>query len=310
MSRVRPNLFLVGHPRSGTGSIDSYLKAHPKVFMGQKELHYFGSDLAFNAHVRSMENYLSFFSSATVPVVGDSSTWYLSSKTAAEEIWGFAADAKIIVILRYPVDWLHSLHSHMVYAAYEDIRDFEEALAAEPGRLEGRGLPKLLFPRNGVLYRQLAGYTEQVERYLDRFGRNQVKVLLFDDLKTNPGGMLDDLFDFLEIERDFEGRSKVLEGSNKSRNANHRHRSRRLHHWLKSGPRRSVYQGVVMGPFPGARLVIGGLQHLNTSTGPRQEMSPGLKAALHREFLPEIESLETLLGRDLSMWKNRDSRGI
>jgi hypothetical protein len=305
MKARRPNLFLVGHPRSGTGSLDSYLQAHPKIFMGQKELHYFNKELGFNKDDRTLENYLSHFKGATEPIVGESSTWYLSTQSAAQKLHRFSEDAKIIIILRYPVDWLHSLHSHMVYAAYEDIRDFQEALSAEPSRLEGKRLPKLLFPKNGVLYRQLARYTEQVERFIDTFGPDKVKILLLDDMKRSPDAMLDEVFDFLGIERDFEGREKVLEGTKKSRNANHRHRSRRLHQWLKSPPRRSIYQGVIEGPVPWGRYIIGALQRLNTSTGPRQNMPDALREELHIEFYPEFERLEKLLQRDLTIWKSR-----
>ena len=60
----RPNLFLIGHPRSGTGSIDGYLQNHPEIFMGAKELHYFGSDLFYNSPARSFENYIKHFDEA------------------------------------------------------------------------------------------------------------------------------------------------------------------------------------------------------------------------------------------------------
>ena len=131
-----PNFFFVGHPRSGTGTLDGYLSAHPDIFMAAKELHFFGSDLGFNVPTRSMDNYLSYFKHADAyQRVGESSTWYLASQQAAAEIHAFAPDAKIIISLRNPVDWIYSLHSHQVYAAYEDIPDFSAALhASHAGR--------------------------------------------------------------------------------------------------------------------------------------------------------------------------------
>ena len=108
-----PNLFFIGHPRSGTGTLDGYLGAHPGIYMAAKELHYFGSDLQFNVPPRTKENYMSYFTEANgYQYVGESSTWYLCSHTAAAEIKHFSPDAKIIVNLRNPVDWLYSLHSH------------------------------------------------------------------------------------------------------------------------------------------------------------------------------------------------------
>ena len=143
----KPNLFFVGHPRSGTGTLDGYLSKHPDIFMADKELHFFGADLNFNVPARSMENYLSYFQNSTGYLcIGESSTWYLCSKTAAQEIKEFSPQAKIIVNLRNPVDWLYSLHSHMVYAAYEDMADFETALGLNDERQQGNQIPQNAFP--------------------------------------------------------------------------------------------------------------------------------------------------------------------
>ena len=128
------NLFVAGHPRSGTGTLDGWLNAHPDIFMGPKELHYFGSDLAFNIPPRSKRNYeKQFQQSQSQPIIGESSTWYLASSKAADEIAEYNPEAKIIISLRNPIDWLHSLHSHQVFAGYEDISDFESALGAMAG---------------------------------------------------------------------------------------------------------------------------------------------------------------------------------
>ena len=129
------NLFVAGHPRSGTGTLDGWLNAHPDIFMGPKELHYFGRDLDFNSPPRTQRNYVKQFKgSDKKKIVGESSTWYLASNTAAEEISKYNPKAKIIVSLRNPVDWLHSLHRHQVFAGYEDIANFEVALNAEEER--------------------------------------------------------------------------------------------------------------------------------------------------------------------------------
>src|SRR5690349_13337870 len=134
----RPDFFLVGAPKCGTSLMDTYLARHPDVFMCSKEPHYFGADLAFNNPPRSLENYLSLFEgSDAAKRVGDSSVWYLWSRTAAAEIKEFAPEASILVMLRNPVSMMHSLHSHLLYTADENIASFEQALAAEPDRREG-----------------------------------------------------------------------------------------------------------------------------------------------------------------------------
>ena len=138
----RPDFFFVGHPRSGSGLLDSFLKGHPDLFMSRKELHYFGSDLRYHDPPRSLENYLAHFKGAKGEArVGEASTWYLASEKAAQEIRQFADDdVRILMLLRDPVTWLASLHSHLVFTGDEDIEDFEAALDAEPDRRQGRRL--------------------------------------------------------------------------------------------------------------------------------------------------------------------------
>ena len=298
-----PNLFLIGHPRSGTGTIDGQLQHHPDIVMANKELHYFGSDLYYNSPPRSLENYRRYFPTHThAQYVGESSTWYLASTTAAQEIHSFCPEAKIILSLRNPVDWLYSLHSHMVYAAYEDTLDFAQALSKEPERLQGM-LPPNAYPPMGVCYRSLVQYTTQIQRYWDVFGKENVIIVLFDDLKRDPEFVLNQILRFLELPTDFSGKQQAILGSKKQKNANHAHRSKRLHQWLKSGRRRAILHGTRSEPIPGSRLLIRALHKLNTTTKERKKLDPNLRSELVQEFISQVEELETVLQVDLKHWK-------
>ncbi|MEL6343549.1 MAG: sulfotransferase [Myxococcota bacterium] len=303
MSR-RPDFLFVGHPRSGSGRLDDYLKRHPDLFMARKELHFFGSDLEYNHPTRTLDNYLAHFEAASPEQrVGESSTWYLASTQAAEEIYDFVPDARIVMMLREPVSWLHSLHSHMVFAAYEDITDFSEALAAEPDRAAGRRLPPHSIPKGGVLYRSLVRYRDQVRRYFDVFGRERVHVVIFDDFKADPGQVLDGVLAFLGVRTDFPGREDVVHGNPRAKNSNRVHRSRRLHRWLKRPPQRSVLHGLVEPPVPGYDRLLSGLHYINLKNAPRPPMPADLRAQLQEDFREEVAALEALLDRDLSAWR-------
>lgn len=301
---TRPNLFLIGHPRSGTGTIDGQLQQHPDIYMANKELHYFGSDLFYNSPPRSLENYLQYFpEQSTTKYIGESSTWYLASQTAADEIYNFAPEAKIILSLRNPVDWLYSLHSHMVYAAYEDTPDFAQALAKEEERINGL-LPQNAYPPMGVCYKSLVQYTSQVQKYWDVFGRENVLIILFDELKKNPKETLEKTLKFLELPQDFPNKQQAIFGSKKQKNANHGHRSAKLHQWIKSGRRRAILHGTREERIPGSRFLIRALHRLNTTTKERTPMDKNLRKSLISEFLPQVESLETVLNVDLTSWKH------
>ena len=269
--------------------------------MARKELHFFGSDLRFNVPERTLDNYLAHFDGAGSAVrVGESSTWYLSSTRAAQEIHDFAPQSRILLMLRNPVDWLHSLHSHMVFASYEDIPDFEAALAAEPDRISGaQSAPSWSIPVGGVHYRNLVRYTEQVQRYRAIFGPDQVHVVIFDEFRDAPEQTFDAVLEFLELPREFAGREAVLQGSQRTTNSNRMPRSRRLQRWLKQPPRRSILQGIVPGPLPGVEVVLRGLHRANINYVAREKMSPTLRAQLIRDVADEVAALEGLLGRSL-----------
>jgi hypothetical protein len=300
---TQPNLFLIGHPRSGTGTIDGMLQQHPDIFMATKELHYFGSDLHYNAPPRSFENYINYFpKEESQRYIGESSTWYLASHTAAQEIHSFSPKSKIILCLRNPVDWLYSLHSHMVYAAYEDTPDFAHALDKEQQRKSGH-FPPNAYPPMGVCYRSLVQYVTQIQRYRKVFGKENVLIILFDDLKKNPNSVLTEILTFLDLSTDFTKREEVLLGSKKQKNANHIHRSRRLHQWLKSGRRRAILHGTRKEPFAGVHFAIRALHRLNTTTKERVLIDPILRKELISDFLPQVEELETVLNIDLPAWK-------
>src|SRR3954468_1950993 len=113
-----PSFFIVGAPKCGTTSLNDYLRQHPRIFIPErKELHYFGSDLTFLKTQRpTREEYLAHFAAAQPQqIAGEASVWYLYSQLAAREIHDFCREAKFIIMLRNPVDMMHSLHSQYLY---------------------------------------------------------------------------------------------------------------------------------------------------------------------------------------------------
>jgi len=131
----RPNFFIVGAPKCGTSALFAYLNQHPQVFMAHlKELHFFGTDVRYPARP-TLDQYLLHFAKAREELrVGEASTSYLFSQSAAQEIRAFNPAARIVIMLRNPVDMMYSLHSEMLYWLNEDIEDFEAALEAEEKR--------------------------------------------------------------------------------------------------------------------------------------------------------------------------------
>ncbi len=299
----RPDFFIVGAPKCGTTAMYNYLRQHPDIFMpDRKEPHFFGSDLYSPWYIRDINTYLSLFKDVKDKKrVGEASVWYLYSKRAAYEIKEFNPDAQIIIMLRNPVDMMYSLHAQRVYNGSEDILDFEEALNAEEERKKGLRMP----PHPGLVcamfYREAARFTEQVKRYLDVFGRENVHIIIYDDFKNNTATVYKETLRFLGVDEDFTPDLKVINPSKIVI-------SGFLRDFLQMPPDFARLLVKIFIPFRGVRQrIIERLKRWNTVYKPRPPMNPELRKRLILEFEPEISELGRLIGRDLSMWYNPDA---
>jgi hypothetical protein len=303
----KPDFFIVGAPKCGTTAMQDYLRQHPEIYMPEakpplyrgKELHFFGSDLKFNRPMLTEEKYLSYFQGAeNRKRVGEASTWYLYSKRAAHEIKEFNPTASIIIMLRNPVDMIYSVHSQALYNGDEDIGDFKSALDAESDRKRGLRLPKrCLVPPERFFYREVGRYHEQVKRYFDVFGRQNVYIIIFDDFLTDIRRVYRETLCFLDVYGDFQPSFKVI-------NPNKKVRSKFLRDLLRNPPLVALWFAKYFFPTGVRQGLIEMLKGYNTRYELLEPMNPELKKQLKAEFAAEIEKLSELLGRDLTHWSN------
>lgn len=305
----KPNFFIVGAPRCGTTSMYEYLRQHPDVYMSpSKELHFFGTDIRYPQAarmVRDRQEYLAMFQGATNEKrIGEASPLYLYSKTAARELKSFAPDALLIIMLRNPVDMMYSnFVERRYYANYlpgqEDIRDFEEALRAEGARKRGDRIPKGApsFPPGAfyLYYRDLARYSEQIERYLALFAREQLHFVIFDDLRRDALKVFKDVCQFLGVDSSFRPEVLVANPQKKAR-------SRLLMRLMLDPSPRLLQFGRLLMPHhirrPLARLLL----RMAATAVPPPPLDPELRRLLQDEFRPEVEALSKLVRRDLTHW--------
>jgi len=299
---TRPNFFILGAPKCGTTSMYEYLRQHPDIFMPDvKEPHFFGRDFTHPPHrcIRDEATYFGLFADAgNAKRVGEGSVWYLYSKQAAREIHEFDATVRLLVMLRNPVDMLWSLHAQYLRNCNEEIVDFEEALAAEPDRREGRRIPKGAHFAPGLLYREAVTFSPQLRRYFEYFPRKQVHVIIFDDLKRDPARVYRDTLSFLDVDTEFVADFDVFNPTG------------RIQHWplqryVKTHP--TFHRFIMMVTPQALRRWFGETMRPLTSPIPRPEsMDAELRARLQAEFAPEVEELSQLLNRDLSYWCRGD----
>ncbi len=304
---TKPDFFMVGAPRCGTTAMHSILAQHPEIFMidlpGRtikgnlitiREIHYFGSDTKlWWFPTISEEEYLGFFFGVTDEKrVGERSVSYLGSKQAASEIKAFAPSASIIIILRNPVDLLHSAHTQNLYNGYEEIVDFEEALITEADRTCDRATSEdgVQFV-NAALYREMVHFTPQVRRYFDIFGRDNVHVIIHDDLIRDSAGIYREVLRFLGVDDSFEVQIEVLNPRKRAHSA-----------LLREPPALARSVGRFLLPKPVRRGMWRVLGRLNEAVEKRQPLAPEVRRRVLAQYANEVEDLSELLDRDLGHW--------
>lgn len=210
-----PNLFIAGLPRSGTSSLHYYLEQHPDIFMTRiKEPNFFArdfhkeSDEFHNKQLyfpyRTREQYLRLYKNwNNEKVAGEASWTSLYSKTAARGIHQFNPNAKVIIALREPVSFLYSYHSAATFALGENIQDFKKALSIETERKNGKYLEKRVIVPSWLFYSDFVRYADHVQRYLSLFNKDQIRIILFDDLKQNTARVYNSILKFLDVSSDF-----------------------------------------------------------------------------------------------------------
>lgn len=299
----KPNFFIVGAPKCGTTAMTMYLQKHPEIYIpNHKELHYFGSDLQYYLPrlKYSLKTYLSFFEEATdEKIIGEASVMYLSSQRAAQEIKEFSPPARILIMLRNPVDMMYSFHSQLLFTADEDIHDFKEALAAEELRRKGKAIPPKNTMLNYLFYRYNTQFTQHVKRYFDIFGQENVHVIIYDDFKEDVALTYKETLCFLQIDPDFKPDFQII-------NPNKRARSLSLQHFLKSPPKTLAIPFKLLLPLKFRIRLVKKVRMLNAIYDSRSPLEPDFEHRLKRELLPEVEKLSELLERDLTHWCKLD----
>ena len=209
-----PNFFVAGAPKSGTTSLYHYLNQHPEIFMSSvKEPHYFADEVRpcyfgeelrrfsvrgeFPRLVQTESQYLNLFADAGgSAAVGEASVCYLWSASAPRNIANVVPAARIILVLRNPVERAFAQHRKLMH-----IHPVPLSFAAhiELG-LSAHG-PELN-PAHPFL--ELGNYHRQMLRYLEYFPSEQIQVHLYDDYRADPAGMLRRIFAFLRVDPDYQ----------------------------------------------------------------------------------------------------------
>jgi Sulfotransferase domain len=270
-----PTFLIVGAAKAGTTSLYHYLRQHPNVYMSPvKEPAYYASAAAGRGtaiHTRAA--YERLFDAATTECArGEASPQYLNDEAAPDRIAADLRDVRLIVSLRNPVD--------RAYSSY---------LGRLAGGTERRRVDEAL--RRGTYYFDSSLYHAPLTRYFTRFDRTRIRVLLFDELVADTRGMLQEICDFLNVERGFAFDTSVKHGSALAP------RSPKVNAWfwtLTHAVRRHLPERLHDTGLAGRaqRLLV----------RPPDPLPTAIRRQLQADFRNDILSTEALIGRSLAGW--------
>jgi hypothetical protein len=299
-----PNFVVIGAAKCGTDSLCAYLDQHPDVYVspnrepnffiveGQQDIPYRGPGdretlQGWDGWVSTMRRYEELFAGVTTEkAIGEGSTWYIYDEHAPQGIRRHVPRAKLIAVLRNPVDRAYSAFTMLARDGRETTTNFAEALAAEDVRVRANWEPLWHYRRMGL-------YSEQLRRYFGLFDPAQLRVVIYDDFNTRPGEVLRELFEFLEVDPTF------VPDVSQRRNVSYVPKNATYNRLIAGqNPLKAAVKAVL--PVGLRRRVKDSLQSSNL-TAPTP-LAPEIRQQLMDVFRSDILQVQDLLHRDLSHW--------
>ena len=296
---TKPNFFIIGAPKCGTTALCEYLKEHPNIYISEpKEPHYFATDFPKYRLTATKEEYFNLFAESEEHLaIGEGSVFYLFSSVALKNIYEYDPDAKIIIMLRNPVDLVYSFHSQQLYSSDEAEKSFEKAWHLQDLRREGKHIPRLCRHPIFLDYAAIGRLGEQVERALSIFPREQIEIIWFEDFVRSTKEVYDRVLDFLAVPRDDRTNFVRI-------NENKVHKLGLLGNFSEKPPALLSDLALKARDFLGIeRLnILDTIRTINTKVASREPLSERLRAEISSEFASDIHKLSELLNKDLNHW--------
>jgi hypothetical protein len=297
-----PDFLVIGAPKAGTTALHAALARHPELYMSPiKEPKFFltdgppptkggpGDALTYREHVWRREDYEALFDPAPPGALcGESTPLYLYDRAAMRRIRETLPDAKLIVILRDPVERAHSNWTHLWSAGLEPIGDFVRACGEEQRRIAS-GWASFWH------YTGLGRYGEQLEYLFTLFPREQVLVLRYRRMVDEPEQTLDRICGFLGVKQG------VLTGIPRQNVTSHPEPTL-AHRAVSLAQRVGSAVGSRVPGLTAATLTAPLERFLQRHSRERQPLNWEQRQELLPRFEADIRLLGSILGEDFGDW--------
>ncbi len=286
------DFMIIGAQKAGSSSLHYYLSQHPEIFMPElKDIQYFERD----EYYKQLEDILNIIykNLNDEKFIGGSDVNLLYFYYVAERIYKYNPKIKLIAILRNPVDRAYSAYWAAVRDGFETCKTFEEALEKEKERRHGT-----LRERGILTYLEHGHYDEQLEHYFKVFPKEQIYIILTEDLKTNPAETLRKLLLWIGATPDVS----YIDFKRK-RNVSSISKALWLQRFLMAeGFHAKIYRRLP----PEMRIFINKIylkfREINSKPFKYPPMNPETRKKLIEYYRPHTERLSKMINRDLSQW--------
>jgi sulfotransferase family protein len=306
-----PNFLIIGAAKSGTTSLYHYLKQHPQVYMSPnkepdffalegRKLNFDGPDgkEATNRRIRrgcatNIEEYRTLFRGVSdETAIGEASTWYLYSAQAPGRIKVHIPKAKLIAVLRNPVERAYSAFLYLRLRDQEPLSEFSQALQAEQIRKSNNW-------DWWWYYKDIGFYYVQLKRYFDTFGQDQIRVYLYEDLKAEPLRVVQSVFRFVGVDNKFvPDFSRRYNPSGVPKDNPLAELAHKPHNPVKTILRPLLPAGLRW--RLSTSLLYTRLKNWTVTKPP--PLPPEIRGELTDLYREDVLKLQDLIGRDLSVW--------
>jgi len=288
-----PNFLVIGAGKCGTSSLNHHLSCHPQIFMSPvKEPQYFafgdqsralqgpGDDKLISSVPPDIQSYAALFRDVGNEIaIGEASTATIYEPRACKRVQQTLPHAKLIAILRDPAERAFSDYLHKFRTLLEPNHRFEDALKDESWRIKNGWSYRFHYLQRGFYYRQL-------KPFFETFDRRQIKIVLLEELASNPKKAFADLYSFLGVDRE------LCRSDYKAHNVTpHLARWPRLTPWLRSSGR--------LASWPKHWFM---LQAIHTFLFVKPKFAMSLRRQLIEHYRTDVEKLQELIERDLTHW--------
>ena len=200
------NFFIVGAPKSGTTLLRYLLNKNKKIYIPNIDATFWGNDINNLSLYKTMEDYLKIFGKNLEDkniICGEKTPMYYFSKDAIKSIYNYNKNAKLIIILRNPIDAVYSYHNHNKIMGFEIINDFAEAWKAQKERKVSNYKIPYYAKKDKIRYqyKYIYSYDMHLKRILKIFKKKNVKIIFFEHLINSSKETINDVYDFLNVER-------------------------------------------------------------------------------------------------------------